>query len=379
MKKRFIPQLILFLLMYSVLTFYIGYNGWIWLHSTFGLQNIGLFGLLIALLGYSYIIDRFIKGSNIFKVIGSYWFAILQYSIILLPLANIVFWILSTYGHDVGIPNSELIVWIGASVVVVFLILFSYGTFNAYSPVVRKYSIYIPKNANGRTKLQIAMASDMHFGNLSGVSHLRRLIKETNALKPDIILLPGDIIDDDIGPFMRKKMGDIMQEFSAPLGVYGVLGNHEYYGGAIPEFLKEMERIGVNILLDQSLYIDEAFFLVGRKDKTDSKREAMEELLKKIDLNFPVIVMDHQPSELKQAEQYGADLILSGHTHRGQMAPNHFITRKMFELDWGYLQKNGLHAIVSSGYGFWGPPLRIGSRSEIVMIDISFLEKGSAV
>lgn len=133
-----------------------------------------------------------------------------------------------------------------------------------------------------------------------------------------------------------------------------------------------MERIGVTILLDESVKVDDSFYLVGRKDKTDSNRFSMEELLGKIDLSSPIIVMDHQPGEIKHAKMHGADLILSGHTHRGQMAPNHLITRKMFELDWGYMKKNQLHTIVSSGYGFWGPPLRIGSRSEIVQIDISF-------
>jgi predicted MPP superfamily phosphohydrolase len=83
--------------------------------------------------------------------------------------------------------------------------------------------------------------------------------------------------------------------------------------------------------------------------------------------------MDHQPSEITQAQENRVDILLSGHTHRGQMAPNHLITKRIFENDWGYLQKGQLHSIVSSGYGFWGPPLRIGSRSEIIQIQITFL------
>jgi len=84
-------------------------------------------------------------------------------------------------------------------------------------------------------------------------------------------------------------------------------------------------------------------------------------------------MMDHQPAELTQAMESGIDLIVSGHTHRGQMAPNHFITKRVFELDWGYKQKEQLHAIVSSGYGFWGPPLRLGSRSEVVYIEVNLI------
>jgi predicted MPP superfamily phosphohydrolase len=82
--------------------------------------------------------------------------------------------------------------------------------------------------------------------------------------------------------------------------------------------------------------------------------------------------MDHQPRDYAQAEAAGVDLLLSGHTHRGQFAPNHWLTRKVFELDWGYLKKGRMHAVVSSGYGTWGPALRIASRAEIVQINVRF-------
>lgn len=367
-KLRIALQSLITLIVHTALTFYIGWNGWVWLHSAFGFQDKWSYGILIVILSYSYIIGRFVKGFPFISIIGSYWLAILQYSVLLLPIADLLYWIL----HAAGRTDQTTIVWIGAFVLLIFFLLFGFGTYYAYSPVVRTYNIVIPKRANGRKHLRIAMASDMHFGNLSGISHLRRLVKELKELNPEIILFPGDIIDDDIEPFIRKKMGDIMKEISAPLGIYGVLGNHEYYGGAIPEFLSEMKRIGVTILLDQVVKVDHSFFLVGRKDKTDSKRATMDNLLAEVDQTYPIIVMDHQPAERKQSVLHGADLLLSGHTHRGQMAPNHLITRRVFELDWGYLQKNHLHVIVSSGYGFWGPPLRIGSRSEVVLIEVNF-------
>lgn len=367
-KIRIALTSLIVLIIYSALTFYIGWNGWVWLHSAFALRDKWGYGIAIALLSYSYIIGHFAKKFTFITIIGSYWLAVIQYAVLLLPLADLTYWFLRT----AGISSKITVNWLGTAVLIAFLLLFGFGTFYAYSPTVRNYKIRIPKEANGRKNLQIAMASDMHFGNLSGISHLRRLVKIVKELKPEIILFPGDIIDDDPKPFMRKQMGDVMKHLSAPLGIYGVLGNHEYYGGAIPEFLTEMKRVGVTILLDQSVKVDDSFFVVGRKDKTDLKRAAMGELLNEIDRMYPIIVMDHQPTELKQAEMHGVDLLLSGHTHRGQLAPNQFITRKVFELDWGYLQKNQLHAIVSSGFGFWGPPLRIGSRSEIVLIDISF-------
>lgn len=87
---------------------------------------------------------------------------------------------------------------------------------------------------------------------------------------------------------------------------------------------------------------------------------------------MPIIAMDHQPTDLQAAADNGVDLLLCGHTHRGQMAPNHLVTRRMYELDWGYKQKGSMHTIVSSGFGFWGPPLRLGSQSEIVQIEVTF-------
>ncbi len=370
MKLRVVFLSSAFLFVHWALAFYIGWNGWIYLHSVSGLQGIWIYGSIVALISHSFIIGRIKKSLHFFTIIGSYWMAIIQYALILLPLANLSYWIL----HVSGFSGHILVKWIGSIVLIIFIVLFSYGTYNAYSPVVKTYTLQIHKPAGKRKNLRIAVASDMHFGTLSGVSHLRRLVRKMKELNPEMILLPGDIIDDDPGPFMRKNMGDVMKELSAPLGVYGVLGNHEYYGGAIPEFLLEMERIGVKMLLDQSVKIDESFTLVGRKDKTDKKRTSMKDLISAIDHSFPIIIMDHQPTEIKQAEQYGADLIISGHTHRGQMAPNHFITRKVFELDWGHLYRNQFHAIVSSGFGFWGPPLRIGSRSEIVQILIHFAD-----
>lgn len=370
MKLRSLTNFLTIIIVYSVLTFYIGWNAWVWLHTAWELEDRWLFGVIFAVIAYSYIIGHFLKKWSIFKLIGSFWFGLLQYAVLFLPGANLLALLLILF----GLPVHSVVEWLGGIVILAFVLIFIYGTYNAYSPVVRKFSIHIPKQAASRSTLRISMASDMHFGRLSGISHVRRLVREVNALKPDLILLPGDIVDDDPNPFIQKNMGNIMKELQAPLGIYGVLGNHEYYGGDIPGFLNEMKRINIHILLDDVIKIDDSFYLAGRKDKTDHKRMEIEGLLKDSNPDLPIIMMDHQPAEIAQAERNGVDLLLSGHTHRGQMAPNHLITRRIFELDWGYLKKNQLHTIVSSGFGFWGPPLRIGSRSEVIQIDITFEE-----
>lgn len=368
MKLKFLLNIFVALIVYNAITFYIGWNGWVWLQTFTTWGTPYLYSLIMIFIAYSYFLGRFGPQFSMFKIIGAYWMALIQYSLMLLPIADLAV-ILLRYG---SFEKGASIFWVGSITLIAFGIIFAYGSFNAYSPIIRTYKIKLDKKSSNLTKLRIAMASDMHFGTLSGKAHLQRLVNKVNALQSDLILLPGDIIDDEPGPFIRKNMGDIMKQMTAPLGVYGVLGNHEYYGGKIPEFLQQMKKIDIHILMDEIITIGDDLVIVGRKDRTDKMRQPLEKLLEDVDRNLPLIVMDHQPYELDKAEQNGVDLMLSGHTHRGQMAPNHLITRKLYELDWGYLQKNNSHFVVSSGFGFWGPPLRIGSRSEIIQIEIEF-------
>ncbi|WP_391559950.1 metallophosphoesterase [Robertmurraya sp.] len=367
MKAAMYSRLVLTIILYSVFTFYISWNVHLWLQSTFSVNILGLVIAVIFLLSYSYVLARFFKKLLILKYIGSYWFGIIQYTLLLLPIADFIGWLFIFAGFS----SDSVIFWVGTIVLLVMISILGLGTFNAYNPVIREHEIEIDKEAPF-SSLRVVMASDMHFGHLSGKTHANRLVHEVNSLQPDLILLPGDIIDDDPEPFIQKGFGSIMEKLSARYGVYGILGNHEYYGGGIPMYIKEMQRIGIPILMDETVVLEGGIQVVGRKDKTDRNRKNIEKLLESLDETKPIFIMDHQPLELVQAAEHGADLMLSGHTHRGQMAPNHLITRRIFELDWGYLKKNQLHAFVSSGFGFWGPPLRIGSRSEILLIDITF-------
>ncbi|MCA1321833.1 metallophosphoesterase [Bacillus tianshenii] len=371
MKLRPVLSILAFFSLYNILVYYIGWNVWIWGSTFFHWEHPILFSLIVAVIAYSYILGRLSKGLSFLSIIGSYWFAVVQYVLLLLPICNLTVFLLKWS------PLSEeaAIIWTGNVTLFIFLLLMALGTFNAYSPVIRSYEISIPKRGNHHKELKIAVASDMHFGKLSGRAHASRLVKTVERIKPDLILLPGDIIDDDPKQFVRKQMGGILKRMRAPLGIYGVLGNHEYYGREIPAFLEEMKKLDIHILLDEVWKVGDSFYILGRKDRTDSKRKSIKDLAENLDHNLPIIAMDHQPTQLQEAEESGIDLILSGHTHRGQMMPNHLITKRMFELDWGYLQKNSLHAIVSSGFGFWGPPIRIGSRSEVVEIKISFLQE----
>ena len=131
------------------------------------------------------------------------------------------------------------------------------------------------------------------------------------------------------------------------------------------------------MLRDSSIKIEESLDIVGREDRSIAqfarrKRKPVAELMVSVDKNFPVILMDHQPFKLEEAERFGVDLQLSGHTHHGQLWPFNFITKKMYEVSWGYKKKGSTHVYVSSGVGTWGPPVRTGNRPEIVHLKLTF-------
>lgn len=378
MKLRAVFSIIGFLAIYGALAGYIGWNGWLFLSQVTGWESAILYNCIIAVLAFGYIGGRLAQAAPLgflttpLKFIGSYWLGLLQYCILLFPIADIAGLLLKWGGAGPDI----YITAVGGIVMLLLIILLALGSRNAWSPVIRTYQVHVPKKAGNRRKLTIAMASDLHLGTVIGNNHLRKLLRKVEEIQPDIILLPGDILDDDLAPFVKKGMKHVIGELRAPLGVYAVTGNHEYYGGKVPEFIEEMNSIGIRVLMDETVLIGDEFAIVGRKDKAvgsqNGGRLSIKELVKPLDRSLPVIMLDHQPSDLAAAADNGVDISLSGHTHRGQLAPNHLITRRMFEIDWGYLRKGGLHAIVSSGFGFWGPPLRIGSRSEVLRIDVEF-------
>ncbi|GGA12871.1 phosphoesterase [Paenibacillus marchantiophytorum] len=379
MKMRTIISILMVLAIIFGLNGYIGWHAKVFLADQLGSWfHSGVYWIVFWLVALSYLLawvgSRVLPGgvSRVLKIVGSYWFAMMQFGFLLLPLTDLAIGVL----HLASVSSETYIPILGWIDVAIVLFLLFRGSYNARTPVIRKYDVTIAKKAGDWDQLRIAVASDIHLGSIVGNRHLRKLVAQVNEMKPDLILLPGDVIDDDIKPFIRYDMGTTMRQLQAPLGIYAVLGNHEYIGGHIPAFVEQMQKIGIHVLMDETVHLLDRLYIVGRKDKaaerTAEGRKALAALLEGADHEQPIIVLDHQPYHLDKAADAGADVMLSGHTHRGQMAPNHLITGRLFELDWGYLRKGNLHAIVSSGFGTWGPPIRLGSRSEIIELTVHF-------
>lgn len=359
---------ILFLLLYGVLVFYIGWSGWSWMRPSVSARFRIAYAAIVVFLATSFILGRFFGSFSLLSMIGSYWLAIFCLLLLMLPIVHLTVWLLRL----TSLPRHAVQKWAGVLTLSALVLLMGFGIYNAYSPVVREYDIRLDKQVEGLENLKIVMAADMHFGLLSGKGHAKRMVEEINALKPDLVLYPGDIIDDDLDAYLKRGIDDIIKEIEAPYGVYASLGNHDKLDGPIEELIAALESSNMKVLYDEGIVIDDKFTLIGRKDRTERDRATMEELMDEADQSKPVIVLDHQPYDLGIAADNGVDLMVSGHTHRGQVAPAHLITRALYENDWGHLQKGSFHSVVTSGFGFWGPPIRIGSRSEIVQINLSF-------
>jgi predicted MPP superfamily phosphohydrolase len=172
-------------------------------------------------------------------------------------------------------------------------------------------------------------------------------------------------------------MNETFRELKPTYGTYAVPGNHDNNPAAI----RYIKGAGIKVLQDSYTKVADSFYVVGRDNEFEhgprvpngkQGRLGLAAILQGVDRSLPIIVLDHQPSQLAEAQKNGVDLQFSGHTHRGQLFPGHLITSRIFEIDWGMLQKGNFHAIVSSGYGTWGPPIRIGSKPEIVDVVVKF-------
>jgi len=370
---------------YGLANFYILRRGWQAL-SGYPFPRTAflvVFGLLILAYPLGRVLDGASRGvvSDVLIRSGSFYLALMLHLFFLLVVVD-VFRLANAFlnffpkgfaadPRKTGLIAFITVMGIGLGVVVG-------GYVNALHLRLRTIEIDIDKPAGaGFRTLNIAMASDIHLGTVTGSRRLEKVVGRLNALEPDIVLLPGDIVDESVSRAEEEKMISCLRSIHAPLGVFSVSGNHEVYGG-LEKNLEYLRRGGVRVLQDEAVLVDEAFVLAGRKDPTilqsKERRMPIREILEKTgaDPKLPIILLDHQPVRLMEAVDAGIDLQLSGHTHAGQLFPLNLINKKIWEKYWGYLRKEKTQYYISCGVGTWGPPVRTGSIPEIVRIKVSF-------
>lgn len=339
--------------------------------------------ILFWLLAFAYVIGRFTERTGAmvlaepFVKIGSWWLGAMVYLTLLFLLADILrginglFSITEMFRFNWSSEKGKTAIFVVYSLSAIILIG---GYLSARIPTVKTVSFQINKTVpNGKQK--VVLVSDIHLGMMISNGKLDRMVQLVNNENADLILLAGDVFDEDLGPVIQNNMGDLLKNLRARQGVFAVLGNHEFYGNATAahEYLKNHN---ITVLRDSVAVLPNGIAIVGREDLTAERmygksRKTLDNLLSGINKDNPVFLLDHQPYNLSEVAEHNVDLQVSGHTHNGQMWPFNYITGAMFEISQEYGKIKNTHFYVSSGYGTWGPPIRTNSRSEIIVLEIS--------
>lgn len=366
------------LLIYSSVNYYLFVRGLQAFSLTQSMKRwyIPIFRTIAASFIVGSILERTLSsavGEWIYRI-GSFWLAMMLYLTIAVVLIDLVR-MLNYFFHFLPAFSQILKFRLGLIVLSIVSLIVIAGHINALWINVKEIPLTIHKKVTGSPEVKILMASDIHLGALIGERREKRLLEIVQEQKPDLVLLCGDLVDGEIAPVLRKNLGRHIQEIDTPLGVYAILGNHEYIGG-IDKTLPYLKSINIKVLIDETVTLTDGIQLVGRNDRASGRDvgapKPLAELLAGLDPTKPVIVMNHQPFNLQEAADANVDLHLSGHTHNGQLWPFNYLTEAIFELSWGYLKKGNTNFYVSSGYGTWGPSVRTGNRPEVVIFKLKF-------
>lgn len=238
---------------------------------------------------------------------------------------------------------------------------------------VKRLRVPLSKLPEGASGYRIVQLTDVHFGPTIGRDFAEAVVRETNALQPDLIAITGDLVDGSVENL--RHIVEPLRELKARDGVFFVTGNHEYYSGA-DEWIEHLRSLGIRVLRNERVDIRGLFDLAGVDDVSahgtlpghgmDVVKAAMDR-----DPSKALVLLAHQPKAIHAAVKAGVDLQLSGHVHGGQMMPFNWLAH----IDQPFI--SGLHQLektwiyVSAGTGYWGPPMRVGTRSEITLVELT--------
>ena len=372
-----------FFAVYAAINYYIFIRGWQTLIIYPHLKIIYL--ILFLIVSLSFIISKFLTERipsflyDTLQWIGSFWFAFMLYfflSIVLLDVLRLINHFFSFFPASV-ISNYNvwkfgiLLVVVAVSSAIVFA-----GYINTRILNVKNLEITLDKRSSSLNELRIVSFADIHLTAMNNEKLLSRIIDKSNDLNPDIVLIPGDFVDEKSGWLKARGIGESFFRIKSKYGVYACTGNHEYIVG-VSDAADFIRSHNITLLQDKMIMVDSSFCIAARDDHskkqfTGKDRKPLKEILGERNADLPLILMDHTPFGLVEAEENKVDLQLSGHTHHAQLWPLNFITQFIYEKDYGYLKKGKTQYYVTCGVGTWGPPVRTGSRTEIVNIKVKF-------
>lgn len=299
--------------------------------------------------------------------LGTWIYEIGTSSVIVLLYLVLIFALLDV-GRLVGLVPKSWLYHNGTTslLLLVFMsVLLIYGHVN-YSKKHREIIELTTKKQLPNHEMRIVMVSDLHLGYHHRRATLAKWIDLINGENPDMVLIAGDVIDGGMQALFEENMAEEWKRVKAP--VFAVLGNHEYMAG-LEQSMRFYRDAGICLLRDSVANIG-SLAIIGRDDRTNPHRKNLRKLMQGVDKSRYLILLDHQPHHLEQAEMNGIDFQFSGHTHRGQVWPISLITDNVYEVSYGSYRKGHTQYYVSSGLGLWGGKYRIGTRSEYVVVTL---------
>lgn len=269
----------------------------------------------------------------------------------------------------------------GWTALIISIIVFGIGWHQAHHVSQTNYEIITNKDI---PDFKIAMFADSHIGTTFNAEGFAKHLEKIQAQNPDIVFVVGDYIDDDTTKEDMISATEALGQLKTKYGIYFVFGNHDkgYYGPehrgfSVKELIDELTQNDIKILLDESVLINNSFYVIGRQDYSAVKeqgglRKSIKELIKNLDKSKYMIVLDHQPTEYDEQADAKVDLVLSGHTHGGQLFPFNQVGKliKANDLVYGHEKRKNTDFIVTSGISDWAIKFKTGTKSEFVIIDI---------
>ena len=266
--------------------------------------------------------------------------------------------------------------WLGVMVLLFTVCYFSIAAYQDYHVWEKDYQLTTDKDL-GMDRLRIAQVTDSHVGATFDGEGFARHMKRIQKSHPDILVITGDYVDDGTSKDDMLRCCQALKEFEAPLGKYFIYGNHDkgyftYRNFTWQELEEALADAGIEVLKDETALVDDNFYIVGRKDRSDPDREEIDKLVSPLDPSKYIIVLDHQPNDFTAEAATAADLVLSGHTHGGQMIIMKLAAELMRANDrtYGMERRNGSTFIVSSGISDWEIKFKTGTQSEFCIIDV---------
>lgn len=361
---------------YILMNFYIFNRIYKYLKIKIKFNKIGFWiYILTSILISSLFIISFIYQNRFLKILSNYWFGIMIYLLMFTILMDIYILIRGREYRDKNYFRINSIFY------GLCLVLLIYGFINANIIRTKYYDIKINKNIND---LKIALISDIHLGYNTNISYIEKMVEKIDRENPDIIIIAGDIFDNDYNSIKNPELYiKAFNKLRSTYGTYAAFGNHDteekILGGftfegerSYSNFENFLEKSNIKLLSDESILIND-FYLIGRKDghkPFDYHRMNIESLIKDLDQSKPLIVIDHEPNGLLEMRDNNIDLVLSGHTHNGQLFPLNLFVGLFNENSYGVKKLNNTYDLVTSGIGVWGPKMRTFTSSEIVIINL---------